>query len=87
MLLSLSLFTLLPCCQQRCHRNRRDTAAAAIAVGWHGGWHYLIVWAIELSNQKNQEQKYNMALDGRQTQIKMQQSAKNMRAQWGRDAT
>jgi hypothetical protein len=31
---------------------------------------YLIVWAIKLSNRKNQEQRYNMALGGRQTQIK-----------------
>jgi hypothetical protein len=28
---------------------------------------YLIVWAIELSNVINQEQKYTLALGGRQT--------------------
>jgi hypothetical protein len=48
---------------------------------------YLIVWAIKLSNRKNQEQRYTMALGGRQTQIKMQEPTKNMRAQWGRDET
>jgi hypothetical protein len=31
---------------------------------------YLIVWAIELHDGKNQEQRYNMALGGHQTQIK-----------------
>jgi hypothetical protein len=41
---------------------------------------YLIVWAIELSNGKNQEQRYTMALGSRKTQIKMQQPTKNTRA-------
>jgi hypothetical protein len=41
----------------------------------------------ELSNGKNQEQKYTMALGGHQTQIKMQKPTKNMQARWGRDET
>jgi hypothetical protein len=48
---------------------------------------YLIVWAIKLSDWKNQEQRYTMALGGCQTHIKMQQPTKNMRAQQGRDET
>ncbi len=38
---------------------------------------YLIVRAIKLSDGKNQEQKYTMALGGRQIQIKTQQPTKN----------
>jgi hypothetical protein len=41
---------------------------------------YLIVWTIELSDEKNQKQKYTMAFGGHHTQIKMQQPIKNMRA-------
>ncbi len=41
----------------------------------------------KLSDGKNQEQKYNMASGGRQTQIKLQQPTKNMRAWRGRDET
>jgi hypothetical protein len=37
MLLSLSLFTLLPHCQHCRCRHRWHTATAATAVGWHGG--------------------------------------------------
>jgi hypothetical protein len=47
----------------------------------------LIVQAIELSDGKNQEQKYTMALGGPQSQIKTQQPTKNMQAQRGRDET
>jgi hypothetical protein len=36
------------------------------------------LWRIE--RRKNQDQKYTMALGGRQTQIKMQQPTKNMQA-------
>jgi hypothetical protein len=43
-----------------------------IARDNHNGMgHYLIVWAIELSDEKNQEQKYTSALGGRQTTNKM----------------
>ncbi len=69
-LLSFSLFTLLPRCKHRCRRHHWHAAATtATAVGWHEGWHYLIVWAIELSYRKNQEQQYTMALDNCQTQL------------------
>jgi hypothetical protein len=43
----------------------------------NGVGRYLIVWAIELSDGKNQEQRYTVALGGRQTQIKIQQPTKN----------
>jgi hypothetical protein len=68
--------------------------SVGVEVDWDGAQddhdgvgHYLIVWAIELSGGKNQEKRYTMALGGHQTQIKMQQPTKNMRAWWGRDET
>jgi hypothetical protein len=45
----------------------------------NGVGHNLIVWAIKLSDGKNQEQRYTMALGSRQKQIKMQQPTKNTR--------
>jgi hypothetical protein len=38
---------------------------------------YLIVWAIELSNVRNQEQKYTSALGGRQTNENATMKQKN----------
>jgi hypothetical protein len=43
--------------------------------------------SLQIKRQKNQEQKYTMALGGHQTQIKMQQPTKNTWAQLGRDET
>jgi hypothetical protein len=41
----------------------------------------------QIERWKKSGKKYAMALGGRQTQIKMQQPTKNMRARWGRDET
>ncbi len=41
MLLSLSLLTLLPCCQHCCRCHRWHAAASTTTVGWQGGWHLL----------------------------------------------
>jgi hypothetical protein len=42
----------------------------------NGVGRYLIVWAIKLSNGKNQEQRYTMAPGGHQTQIKFNNQPK-----------